>query len=537
MIKIIYKDIAVDSKTAFSPSSSESAAVSHISDLNAELDYENFGTVGELNQFILDGSQKILPDDITDIPLGLWSNQLSGDAGEFATPITLTMTATGLYSSQGITLTCDPDAGIYATSVNIKWYNSSTLLCDVDFTPDDAMYFCQKKVDNYNKIVVTFKSLNLPHCRLKLRALDHGLVRTFTGKTLTDISVIQECAPVSDEITIDTMDFTLIGDEYGSYVFRSKQPLTLYSDDELLGVFFVKSYERTAQRIYSVASEDYIGLLDSVGFSGGIYSSANAAELLSAIFDSANIPCEITGLSGKTVTGWIPVCTCREAVRQICFAVGAAVSTARSDKVRIFIPSDDIVKKFTLSETMQGQTLTDRDVKLTGLRLTLHNYVTTDESAELYKAADSVTGSGIYVEFSEPMHSLSITNGSITSSGANFAVITANSGCVLSGKKYRDMTSVISKTNPLVNVNDPANVVEVKDMTLVSAANAQGLLSTLWDFYVKCGTITSELILNGERPGDMITLTTEYLGEVDARIESERYNLYGGAIVAEVTAR
>lgn len=536
MIKIIYKDIAVGSKTAFAPNASEAASVSKPADLNHDYDFESFGTF-ELNQFLLDGGQSILPDDLTNVPIGLWSNQLSGDDGTFATPITLTLTASGLYSAQGITLTFDPDVGVFATAVNIKWYNGTTLLYDVDFTPDSANYFCSKKVDNYNKVVLTFTALSFPHCRLKLRALDHGIIRTFAGRTLTDVSVIQECSPVSDEIAIDTMDFTLIGDEDVNYVFRSKQPLTLYSNADLLGVFFVKSYERTAERIYSVASEDYMGLLESVIFSGGIYVSANAAELLAAIFTAANVPYDISGIAGKTVTGWLPVCTSREAVRQICFAIGAAVSTARTDTVRIFVPGSTPVKKFGLSDTMQGQTFNDRDVKLTELRVTVHSYSQITEAAELYKAADSGTGTGIYVEFPEPMHDLVITNGSITSSGANFAVITANSGCVLSGKKYRDMTSVISKTNPLTNVGDPANIVEVRDMTLVSASNAQTLLSSLWEFYAKCGTITSELVLNGEKPGDMITLTTEYLGDIDARIESERYNLYGGAIVAEVTAR
>lgn len=538
MIKIIYKDIAVGSKTAFSPAASEQASVSRLSDLNTDLQFESFGTVGELNQFLLDGNQRVLPDDISGVPIGLWSNQLSGDDGSFATPLTLTMTASGLFSSQGITLTFDLDVGVYATAVNIKWYNGDTLLYDEDFMPDSAVYFCSKKVENYNKVVLTFSAINFPFCRLKLRALDHGLIRTFAGRSLTDVSVIQECSPVSDEITIDTMDFTLIGGEDVDYVFKSKQPLTLYSDTDLLGVFFVKSYERTAERIYSVASEDYTGLLDSVQFAGGIYSSQNAAALLTAIFAAANVPVDIDeALSGKTVSGWIPVCTCREAVRQICFAIGAAVNTARSDKVRIFFPSDDIVRKFTLADTMQGQTITDRDVKLTELRLTLHSYTQTDESAELYKAADSGTGTNIYVGFSEPMHSLTITNGSISSSGANFAIITAQSGCVLTGKKYRDLTSVITKTNPLTNVGDPANIIEVKDMTLVGASNGAELLESLWDYYVKCGTITSELVINGERPGDLVTLTTEYLGEVEARIESERYNLYGGAIVAEVTAR
>lgn len=538
MIRMIYKDIAVGSKAAFAPSSSDAASISKLSDLNADLVFSSFGTGGELNQFLLDGEQGVLPDDLSDTAIGLWSDALSGDDGSFTSPLTLTMTASGLFTSQGITLTFDPDVGVYATAVNIKWYNGTSLLYNVDFTPDSAIYFCKKKVDNYNKVVLTFSSINFAHCRLKLRAIDHGVIRTFAGRLLSDISVIQECSPVSDEIAIDTMDFTLISGEDVNYVFQSKQPMSLYTDKDLLGVFFVKNYERTAKQIYSVSTEDYIGLLDSVQFAGGIYSSQSAAALLTAVFASANVPVDISAdIQGKTITGWIPVCTCREAVRQICFAIGAAVSTARTDTVRIFIPGGAPVKKFELADTMQGQTFNDQDVKLTELRLTVHSYSQITETAELYKAADSGTGTGIYVEFSEPMHSLTITGGSITSSGANFAVITANSGCVLSGKKYRDMTSVISKTNPLTNVGDPANIVEVRDMTLVSAANAQTLLSALWEFYVKCGTITSELVLNGEKPGDMITLATEYLGDINARIESERYNLYGGAIVAEVTAR
>lgn len=538
MIRMIYKDIAVGSKTAFTPTSDDAASVSKLSDLNADLVFASFGTGGELNQFLLDGEQGVLPDDLSDTAIGLWSDALSGDDGSFTSPLTLTMTASGLFTSQGITLTFDTDVGVYATAVNIKWYNGTSLLFNVDFTPDTPVYFCEKKVENYNKVVLTFSSVNFAHCRLKLRAIDHGVIRTFAGRPLTDISVIQECSPVSDEITIDTMDFTLISDEDVNYVFQSKQPMSLYVDSDLLGVFFVKNYERTAKQIYSVSTEDYIGLLDSVQFAGGIYTSQSATALLTAIFASANVPVDISDdIQGKTITGWIPVCTCREAVRQICFAIGAAVSTARTDKARIFIPGNTPVKKFGLTDTMQGQTFNDRDVKLTELRVTVHSYSQITEAAELYKAANSGTGTGIYVEFPEPMHDLVITNGSITSSGANFAVITANSGCVLSGKKYRDMTSVISKTNPLTNVGDPANIVEVRDMTLVSAANAQTLLSALWEFYVKCGTITSELVLNGEKPGDMITLATEYLGDIDARIESERYNLYGGAIVAEVTAR
>ncbi|MCI8387493.1 MAG: hypothetical protein HFE63_03385, partial [Clostridiales bacterium] len=143
MIKLVYKDVAVGSKTTFTPTASGYDSVSHIYDLNRDnLTFGNYGTVGELNQTLLDSSQSVLPDDTTDIPLGLWSKQISSDDGRFESPITLTMTANGLFSSQGITLTFDTDNGIYATEVNIKWYNGSTLLHSIDFTPNVAMYFC-----------------------------------------------------------------------------------------------------------------------------------------------------------------------------------------------------------------------------------------------------------------------------------------------------------------------------------------------------------------------------------------------------------
>ena len=81
MIRMIYKDIAVGSKTAFAPSSSDAASISKLDDLNADLVFASFGTGGELNQFLLDGSQGVLPDDLTDTAIGLWSDALSGDDG------------------------------------------------------------------------------------------------------------------------------------------------------------------------------------------------------------------------------------------------------------------------------------------------------------------------------------------------------------------------------------------------------------------------------------------------------------------------
>ena len=536
MIKIIYKDVAVGSREAFEPTATSADAISHINEIPfGNQTFPRFATTGELNSMLLDGSASAFPDDESNDYIGLWSNTLSDKNGDFVSPLVLTMSADGYYSSQGITLYFGDN---HASAVNIKWYRGDELLSDVDFLPDASEYFCENKIDSYDKIVVTFISSVFPCQRIKLQGIMHGRVRIFSGRELTDTAVIQECSPISAELAINTLDFTLIGDEDINYLFQRKQSLELYNNTDLLGVFFVSEYNRISERFYDVSAEDYIGLLDAVEFTGGIYVDRNAYELLTVIFDGANIPFTIDeALKSKTVTGWLPICSCREAVRQICFAVGAAVDTTRSETVRIFLPSETVIHSYGLGEIMQGLKNTDRDKKLTELRLTVYGYAQSSETMSVFNAKDDGVGDGICVRFSEPLHSLTITNGEIVEFGANYAVINASDGCTVTGSKYTRTSRIRSKRNPIVNVGDPQNVVTISDMTLISASNADERLEALYNYYAVQGNITGELVISGQRPGDKIEIATTNDSTTTARIESMRYNLYGGAIVAEVNAR
>lgn len=540
MIQLIYSDIAVGSREAFAPSATGTHAISHIAEIMpAGLSFPAYSTVCELNQTVLDGSMTILPEDTNAATLGLWSEELSDDEGKYTTPIALTMEAEGLYSSQGMTITT---ADAFPALLHMEWYRDDTLLASDDFEPDGVMYFCEKRVDEYNRVEISFPKTVLPQRRMKLQSVVHGRIREFDGKSLANVAIIQECSPISAERAINTMDFTLIGDSNIDYVFQSRQSLEIYNNGERLGVFFVSSYDRTAQRFYTVSSEDYFGLLEDTQFAGDIYTQKNAFELLTAIFNGARVPFEMDdALKSETVTGWIPMCSCREAVRQICFAIGAAADTTLSDRVRIFTPSDTVTHAFTPNEIMREQRLTNRDKKLTAAQLTVHAYSASSETTALYTASASGTGDNIFVAFNEPIYRLTITNGTIVESNANYAIINASSGCILSGVKYSHTTTVRTQTNPLTGANDPANVVSVEDMTLVNASNAAARLQAVYEYYLQQGEINSSLVMAyggggmQARPGDRVTVATEYARELNGRITSMRYNLYGGAIVAETT--
>ena len=96
--------------------------------------------------------------------------------------------------------------------------------------------------------------------------------------------------------------------------------------------------------------------------------------------------------------------------------------------------------------------------------------------------------------------------------------------------------------NPLVNIGDPANVVAVEEMTLVSASNADARLTSLYNYYIVQGVIRSDLVMARARsgvvarPADKVEIATVYAGVQTARLESMRYKLYGGAIVADTEA-
>jgi hypothetical protein len=213
-----------------------------------------------------------------------------------------------------------------------------------------------------------------------------------------------------------------------------------------------------------------------------------------------------------------------------------------------------------------------KETKMTAFELTAHQYRPTEDTKALYKADKSGVGDNIFVKFAEPIQSesLSITNdGEILESGANYAIINATEGSVLSGKKYEHNQLVKRKTNPLVLITDTENVVSIKDATLVSANNIDNLLERCYNYYVNNRTINSKIVEGkhkskgsriryGEKKygdfkyaqmkseiiydkpvnvGDFVRIETEYLGEIQARVIKQTFNLNGGIIIKDTIMR
>lgn len=498
-------------------------------------------------------------------------------------PIELTLTSDGQYTSQGLTLTFDTYNNIYATRLKIKWLRITdegiTTLDEKEYNPDNAFYFCRNFVENYNKVVITFYSLNMPKNRLKLRVIDYGYGAFFYGDELRNVKITQELDPISTQISINVVDFTLDSKTDMEYSFQTKQPLSVYFNGELKATTFVKKSTRKAKRLWDIQSEDYIGLLDSIPYYGGIYTNKNAVELLTDIFTVAKVPYSIDDVfADATVTGYIPYTTCRDAIMQVAFAIQAVVDTSNVDYVNVYkLSADDefAQEPIPLNRIMQGQNFADEET-VTGVEVAVHSYKPIIEKIDVYDASESGTGQNIFVKFSEPLHDLSIINGSfaVDDKGnelkhTNYAVINANTGCILRGQQYEHTTQTRRKNNPVVLASEIEKVVSVENATLVSQHNIDNIIEKCYNWLIKTNTTNLKIVEGkhvqygdyvkygekkygtfkyGKQPniitydkivnvGENIKAETEYLGVVSGRLIKQSFNLNGNIIVKEAVLK
>lgn len=577
-VSIRYGDVAVEAKENFMPSASESKfdTLSQLQQYN--LSFTNYANPCEMYQTVLDGSAEPFPSDSANV--GLWSVQLSDGNGAFDKPITLELESEGQYSSQGLTLTFDTNNGIHPTRLAIKWMRVTDegieTLSEKEYEPNNAFYFCRNFVENYNKVVITFYSINMPYNRFKLRAIDYGYGTFFHGDELRSVKVIQEVNPLSSEISINTTDFTLDSKTDMEYSFQAKQPLSTYFNGRLISTTFVKDSKRKSKQLWEVKSEDYIGLLDSIPYLGGIYTDANAADVLRDIFAVAKVPYSIDEkFEDSTITGHIPYGSCRDALMQVAFAIQAIVDTSNSDVVKVFVLDDEIKQVIHLDRIMQGQNFNETNT-VTGIEVSVHTYTpreyVEDNFVMAYDANDSGTGENIFVLFSEPLYGVyPINDCELIEWGANYAIINAPSkSSRLAGCSYDHTTQTRRKNNPTVLVSELENIVAVTNATLVSPNNVSTILDKCYDWltrvrttnlkiaerkqveygdYIKYGEKKYGTFKYGEKYPDVITYDepvniadnitaeTEYLGNVTGRIIKQSFSLNGNIVIKEAVMK
>lgn len=309
----------------------------------------------------------------------------------------------------------------------------------------------------------------------------------------------------------------LLVNDPASYTYGAA--VLCYWKEKLLGKFYMSSMLRVGKGLWQIAAVSPVGLLGKQRHYGGIYRGETFETVTADIIGGA-VPYSIDDiLKNQAVYGYLPVNTRRDNLHQLLFAMGASVRKDEGGDIFITALRDDTASEIPDGRIFEGGSVKHTDVSA---KVIVHehtfNAYDTDEEVKLYDgevAAETITTPmgatvmGSIVLFSDPMHDLTVESGTILESGVNYAVLAPGGGVVLRGKKYTHaMRAVVRPSTATADVTENSKVVE--KATLVSILNSESVADRLYSYYTSAETIETDIVVDGERPGDSITFNDPF---------------------------
>jgi hypothetical protein len=358
-VAVVYNDIAIGAREAFSVAGDTVFFSAPDNIKQQDLIFTQSANPCEGYDCALDGDTPMLPDRGLGGVWGFVSNAVCGAdcAFDVYRLPTLTVSAPGsaTYASSGIWMRFDPERGTWPTRVTVEWRRLGERIDTAEFTADGPEVIFRRVVENYTQVVFRFHAMNAPYSRLRIQAYDHGIVRTFCGGELLDISLHQQSPPLAGRFSggrfqptlpISTCELRMIPYDNADYLFQANQPLAVWRDDTLIFVGYPHAFEQTGRGIWQVLLEDWVGTLDGMLIPEGSYTRHSARDLVAAIAGGAVPVTFEPTLEDVRVSGTLPICTAREALAQVCFAAGWSIVTAGVASLRVYKPlwpADEIV--------------------------------------------------------------------------------------------------------------------------------------------------------------------------------------------------
>ena len=417
-------------------------------------------------------------------PFALWSESVSNAEGVFATPPQITLKFDNQYTSTGLTFRFSPGANEYCSEIGVIWYQNGTIKDSGVFYPDSAQYALENTVEAFDKIVIVLGKTNLPGRRAKIEYIGIGIVREFGGEELTSASFIHEIDLASITVPVNVLDASFHSSTDTDYIFQKKQPVEAYDGENLIGVYYIESGERTGARDYNISCQDAIGTLGLDTYAGGMWIEYTPLpELVSAVVNGAFVVDISEDLTNINLCGHIPKCTKREALQQIAFAAGAVVDTSGTAKIRIYTPPTGAGEQIPATETYTGGKVDTSDI-------------VTAVSVMAYTIRDA-----------EPLEGAEVLE--------------------FDGKEYAMYSKEYIAENPNVYAGTLPNVIEYHGCYLINRDNAEARAQALLEYHMRRNKYSAAHVLNGQKPGDRVSVSLPWGGNVSGNITKMKLTISG----------
>ena len=507
----------------------------------------------ERSVWLLDGTRDILPDDPRNI--GWWSAEASatadrgfvlgeailgetplgggsGDPGRyFRAPPIIIIDFSARFSATGITLQFSPSTEQWCTDIIVRWYRGGVLLAEIREHPDGPEWKGGDNVDSFDRITIELRETNHPGQMAKIKQIVVGQLIVFGREEIVSAQLVNEIDHTLGTLPVDVSRLAVYAPDDLQLRPQENQRVEIYRNSRLLATHYIESSTREAAGHYILNCQSAIGAMDD-GFLGGIYEKTSVLDVLDEIFGVTRYEIDQT-LAAAVVTGYIPVCSRREALQQVCFSIGAIVSTHASSVIRLFPIPVDGVGEFTADSIFTGSKV-DTAQRVAAVEVTGHRFKRSNVVESLLDE-EEITDEDVLITFPDPHWAYNITGGTITGSGANWITVTANGLVTVTAKTYTHITSIRTKKNPDATYAERGNVVSVGDATLVNGANIQQVLDRLYSAAERRQTLIQEVVVDEQGVGDLVDSIGPWNSRIRGIITSMDSTLTQGGQTARIT--
>lgn len=399
-----------------------------------------------------------------------------------------------------------------------------------------------------------------------------GVTLRFEKQDVIDATVVQEISLSSVELPFSSIDFRVINRYPSFYMFSGETyellsqrlPVVVYESvdgaNALIGKFYLQSWKNVNDEEIHFTAIDILGVMAETDYDGGFWSSTT---LIGDLLDVVLIPIDVSytldaSLAAVELTGWIPPCTYREALQQVCFAAGAVAKTSGSstlDILPVVIPETTYDDEIEDIEKSSNQSI-DLLPLVTKVELVSHTYTAGTELEDVFEEYLEI---GTYkIVFEKPYHTIIIdgpgyetwilaTEGDDTFNLESDEELEIGGEYVLGPNSlYLEVTTAGTVTitgyawldskrsfifNEAVSVEFAnKNTKVITDATLINLDNAQTVLDLLRDFYRLRYKQTMRLFSSEVDVNDVVLTSSIQSKQVIGTVLKRNISLTGGNI-------
>ena len=466
----------------------------------------------------LDGTRKLIENASSE--LGWWSKYMSNADGVFDGRVdnipVITVKFPILYTATALTFQFWPALDEWCSAMEVLWYRGDEIIAQTEAYPDSVNWELICLVENFDKIQISIFATNKPNQYAKLQYLQIGRTVSYFSDEIVSVQLLNEMDPSLCSLTVDTMTVEIRNRRGDPILPQKDQRFSLFRNDVQIASHYITKYERPSRDNYKFSCQSAIGRLEDT-FLGGMYDKYLLEEIMQDVLTP--FPFRIDPVFyGKTVTGYLPVCTRREALQQIAFAVGAVINTQGDGVISLQPLAQSVTGKFENGDIFTGAKL-DREQLVSEVRLVYHNYTQSNDTDTLFND-EQINGENVLFTFSQPHYNYVADGGSVVDFGINWVKISASGKVTLYANKYQHTEFLLTKKNPLASGVEKGNVLSVEKATLVNAENAVKTLDRMYAFSDLNNVLKQDAAISSQYSGQIVSSPTPWGPSLEGYITS-----------------